>query len=71
VDRPEPSTINPMPSTLGGDSSGSKDTGDVGCGSALPSDDADAGDGSRRCPAGASVLEVSKDDDESQPPSTF
>jgi hypothetical protein len=71
VDHPDPSTINPMPSTLGSDSSGSKDTGNVGYGSALPSDDVDARDGSRRCPVGASVLEVSKDDAESQPPSTF
>jgi hypothetical protein len=71
MDHPEPYAINPMPAVLGADSSSSKDTGDVGHGGALPSDDAEAGNGSHRRPAETLVLDVSKDEAESQPPSTF
>jgi hypothetical protein len=71
VDRPEPSAVNPMPGVLGGDSSRSEDAGDAGHEGAHPSNDTEARDGSRCHPAGASILEVSKDEDESQPPSMF
>jgi hypothetical protein len=71
MDRPEPSAANLMPSVLGGDSSSSEDTGDVGLGGDLPSDNAEARNGSHDRPADTMVLEVSEDESESQPPSTF
>jgi hypothetical protein len=71
TDPPEPSAINPMPVVLGGDSSSLKDDGGVVHGGAPPLNDAEARDGSRRRPVGSSILEVSKDEAESQPPSVF
>jgi hypothetical protein len=71
MDRSKPSIANPMPSVLGGDSSSSKDVGDAGHGGALPSDDAEVKNGSRRRPADTIVLEVSEDEVESQLPSAF
>jgi hypothetical protein len=71
ADRTEPSAVNPMPGMLGGDSSSLEDVGDMGRGGSLPSDDAKAKDRSHCRPTGASVLEVSKDEAESQPPSAF
>jgi hypothetical protein len=68
VDHPEPSAAIPMPGVLGGDSSSSKDMGNAGCGGALPSDDAEARNRSRHHPVDTIVLEVSKDEAESQLP---
>jgi hypothetical protein len=71
ANRPKPSAVNPMPGVLGGDSSSSEDAGDAGHGGALPSDDAEARDGSRLHPVSTFVLEVSEDEAESWPPSAF
>jgi hypothetical protein len=71
MDHLEPYAINPMPAVLGADSSSSEDAGDVGRGGALPTDDVEAGNESHRRPAETSVLDVSKDEAESQPPSMF
>jgi hypothetical protein len=64
VDPPEPST-NPMPSVLGGDSSSSEDARGAVREGAPPLNDAEAGDGSRYCPMGSSILEVLEDEAES------
>jgi hypothetical protein len=66
MDHLEPSAANPMPGVLGGDSSSLEDAGDVRSEGALPSDDAEAGNGSHR-PTDTLVLEVSEDKAESQP----
>jgi hypothetical protein len=65
ADPPEPSAVNPMPAVLGGDSSSSEDAGGAVHGGAPPLNDAKARDGSRRHPAGSSILEVSEDEAES------
>jgi hypothetical protein len=68
VDHPEPSAAIPMPGVLGGDSSSSKDVGNAGRRGALPSNDVEARNRSRCHPTDTTVLEVSEDEVESQPP---